>query len=106
MAHIRTYRPSTCSGSSGGGEPVYAQIVIDEPYVSGTAIATIPAANLLTGDYNSIILWFQKNFAQPAGADWTYNAGTGELSLNFSFDPATDYPETGEVIIDYWYLQA
>ena len=106
MAHIRTYRPSTCSGSGGGGTPIYDQIVIDAPYVAGTAITTIPVASLLTGDFNSIIVWFQKNFAQPDGADWTYNAGTGELSLNFSFDPATDYPETGEVTIDIWYLQA
>ena len=106
MAHIRTYRPSTCSGSGGGGTPIYAQVVIDTAYTAGTAIITIPTVSLLTGDYNSIIVWFQKNFAQPNGGDWTYSSITGELSLAFSFDPATDYPETGEVIIDIWYLKA
>lgn len=105
MAFIKTQRRSR-SGGGGGGTPVYDSVVIDTPYTAGTAIFTIPSATLLTGNFNSIILWFQKNFAQPAGADWSYNAGTGEISLNFSFDPATDYPETGEVTIDIWYLQA
>lgn len=106
MSFVHTFRSTTCGASSGAGTPVYARVVIDAPYTAGTAITTIPAATLLTGDYNSIIVWFQKNFAQPNGEDWTYNAGTGALSLDFSFDPATDYPETGEVIIDLWYLQA
>ena len=106
MSFVQTFRSTTCGGSGGGGTPVYARVVIDEPYVAGTAFTTLVPGTLLTGDFNSIILWFQKNFSQPDGADWDYNTTTGELSLNFSFDPAIDYPETGEVIIDLWYLQA
>lgn len=104
MARIRTNRRQTSGGDGGGGTPVYGRAEIVSPYTAGDVVFNVPPGSMLTGDFNSMILWFQKNFAQPDGEDWSYNALNGDVSLTFSFDPAIDYPEDGTVIIDYWYL--
>lgn len=107
MSFAQTFRSTTCGGSGGGaGRPLYQSFIIDTPYTAGTEITTIPASTLLTGNYNSIILWWQKNFQRPDGEDWTYNSVSGALSLNFDFDPAVENPEFGFVIVDIWYLRS
>lgn len=104
MSYIKTFRRQS-GGNGGGGLPVYTDVAISVPYTPGTTIINIPAATLLTGDKNSIVVWFQKNFSQPE-VDWSYSSATGNLWLQFSFDPAIDYPPAGTVTVDIWYWQA
>ena len=104
MAYIKTFRRQS-GGNGGGGTPNYTDVGINVPYTAGTTILNIPPASLLTGDSNSIIVWFQKNFAQ-LNVDWSYSSIDGDLRLLFSFDPAIDYPPAGAVTVDIWYWQA
>ena len=102
MAYIKTIRRN--AGNGGGGTPTYLSVPISEPYTAGDIFYVLPSTDILTGDGNSIILWFQKNFQQPFGADYTYNPLNGGFSFTFNFDPAVDYPETGIVTVDIWNL--
>lgn len=93
---------SSSGGGGGSGTPLYTSVSIDTPYTAGATIINIPPATVLTGDFNSIVVWFQKNMAQP-NVDWSYSSITGDLWLLFSFDPATDYPPAGAVTVYIWY---
>lgn len=104
MAYIKTFRRQS-GGNGGGGIPTYTDVVIESPYTAGTTIINIPPATVLTGNLDSIVVWFQKNFAQP-NVDWSYSSIDGDLRLLFSFDPAIDYPPSGTVTVDIWYWQA